>query len=247
MEEHFQKIAAQMADIEATKPRAQLLDHAQLPQRERGAPKVAEQFWRQAATRKDRAPLKRRPHTLGRSKRKSLPSLLTRWVATPAPSPVIESLVELAKSCGKVDCLWKGLVYPSPLTEYQSVGTPTCIVTSLVWLNAHFPCSAGSVRFMLWFASKMPCQGWQCTCRKRIKKATATADGEAIEDAANDLEDSDAEDEGDASFIQSDEEELSGTFLNSVFLVALANVTLTAETVLQPLALAFPQMTRSCN
>ncbi|CAL5223760.1 g6324 [Coccomyxa viridis] len=124
VEEHFQKIAAQMADIEATKPRAQLLDHAQLPQRERSAPKVAEQFWRQAATRKDRAPLKRRPHTLGRSKRKSLPSILTR---------------------------------------------------------------------------------------KRIKKATATADGEPIEDAANELEDSDAEDEGDASFIQSDEDELSGS------------------------------------
>ena len=74
-----------MADIEATKPRAQLLDHAQLPQRERGAPKVAEQFWRQAATRKDRAPLKRRPHTLGRSKRKSLPSILTRWAVSPFP------------------------------------------------------------------------------------------------------------------------------------------------------------------
>ncbi len=41
--------------------------------------------------------------------------------------------------------------------------------------------------------------------RKRIKKGAATADGEPIEDAAKELEDSDAEDEGDASFIQSDE------------------------------------------
>ena len=78
VEGHFQKIAAQMADIEATKPRAQLLPHANLPQRERGAPKVTEQFWRQAATRKDRAPLKRRPHTLPRSKRKNVPLALTR-------------------------------------------------------------------------------------------------------------------------------------------------------------------------
>ena len=84
MEEHFQKIAEQMADIEATKPRAQMLPHAELPQRERGAPKVAEQFWRQAATRKDRAPLKRRPHMLPRSKRKSLPSALTRYFRLPA-------------------------------------------------------------------------------------------------------------------------------------------------------------------
>jgi len=76
VEEHFQKIAAQMADIEATKPRAQLLHHSDLPQRERGAPRVAEQFWRQAATRKDKAPMRRRPHTLPRSKRKSLPSAL---------------------------------------------------------------------------------------------------------------------------------------------------------------------------
>ena len=79
VEEHFQKIAAQMADIEASKPRARLVHHADLPQRERGAPRVAEQFWRQAATRKDRAPSKRRPHTLPRSKRKSLPLALKRW------------------------------------------------------------------------------------------------------------------------------------------------------------------------
>ena len=78
MEEHFQKIAAQMADIEASKPRAQLVHHSDLPQRERGVPKVAEQFWRQAATRKDRAPSKRRPHTLPRSKRKNLPLALKR-------------------------------------------------------------------------------------------------------------------------------------------------------------------------
>lgn len=68
-----------MADIEASKPRAQLLHHSDLPQRERGAPKVAEHFWRQAATRKDRPPVKRRPHTLPRSKRKSLPSALKRY------------------------------------------------------------------------------------------------------------------------------------------------------------------------
>ena len=68
-----------MADIEASKPRAQLVHHADLPQRERGAPRVAEQFWRQAATRKDRPPSKRRPHTLPRSKRKSLPLALKRW------------------------------------------------------------------------------------------------------------------------------------------------------------------------
>ena len=74
---------------------------------------------------------------------------------------------------------------------------------------------------------------WQCTCRKRIKKVTATADGEPIEDAADDLEDSDAEYEGDASFIQSDEEEVSGTNFNLASLAVLANVTLTAE--LQPL------------
>ena len=68
-----------MADIEASKRRAQLVHHADLPQRERGAPRVAEQFWRQAATRKDRPPSKRRPHTLPRSKRKSLPLALKRW------------------------------------------------------------------------------------------------------------------------------------------------------------------------
>ena len=68
-----------MADIEASKPRAQLLHHSDLPRRERGAPKVAEHFWRQAATRTDRPQPKRRPHTLLRSKRKSLPSALKRW------------------------------------------------------------------------------------------------------------------------------------------------------------------------
>jgi len=95
VEEHFQKIAAQMADIEATKPRAQLLHHSDLPQRERGAPRVAEQFWRQAATRKDKPPIKRRPHTLPRSKRKSLPSALksrcaisdVKWYSTSQYAP----------------------------------------------------------------------------------------------------------------------------------------------------------------
>lgn len=44
-----------------------------------------------------------------------------------------------------------------------------------------------------------------------MKKATiAPADGKPIEDAADDLEDSDVEDKGDESFIQSDEDELSG-------------------------------------
>ena len=49
-------------------------------------------------------------------------------------------------------------------------------------------------------------------CRKRIKKAPAAGNGELTEDAANGLEDSDVEEQGDDSFIQSDEEELSGTF-----------------------------------
>ena len=106
-------------------------------------------------------------------------------------------------------------------------------------------CSAG----LVWYVPQMTCMllcqcGGHCARRKRIKKATATADGEPIEDAANELEDSDAEDEGDASFIQSDEDELSGTLLFCVSLPLLANVTLNAETVLQPLSLAVPQIMR---
>ena len=46
--------------------------------------------------------------------------------------------------------------------------------------------------------------------RKRIKKATATADGEPMEQNGSDLEDSDYEDEAEDGFIQADEEEPSG-------------------------------------
>ena len=47
-------------------------------------------------------------------------------------------------------------------------------------------------------------------CRKRLRKTTATVDGEPIEQACSDLEDSDAEEEADDDFIDTDGEEHSG-------------------------------------
>ena len=56
-----------------------------------------------------------------------------------------------------------------------------------------------------------------------MKKSPATADGQPIEEAeASDLEDSDVEDGEDDSFIQSDEEELSGTLFLCGPLLSLA-------------------------
>lgn len=52
-------------------------------------------------------------------------------------------------------------------------------------------------------------------CRKRIKKATATVNGQPIEDATNDLEDSGFEDEADDDSIYSDDEALSGATLHA--------------------------------
>lgn len=46
--------------------------------------------------------------------------------------------------------------------------------------------------------------------RKRIKKATATVDGEPMEQNGSDLEDSDYKDEAEDDFIQADEKEPSG-------------------------------------
>lgn len=78
MEEPFQRIAAQLSQIEASKHRSMLVDPSELPARERKAPKMGELFWRQAASGKDVAPKKRRRQTLARQRTRR-PKFPKRW------------------------------------------------------------------------------------------------------------------------------------------------------------------------
>jgi hypothetical protein len=85
IDEPFQKVAAQLAEIEANKHRSVLVDPSELPRKERAPPKVGELFWRQAASGKEAPHRKRRRQTLVRSQRKrpSLPSSARRSTLRP--------------------------------------------------------------------------------------------------------------------------------------------------------------------
>lgn len=76
VEPPFRRVAEQLAAIEAGKHRSRLVDPCDLPRRERGAPRINEMFWRQAASGKDAPPAakQRRRQTLSRARRRR-PSL----------------------------------------------------------------------------------------------------------------------------------------------------------------------------
>ena len=78
MDEPFRRVAEALAGIEAGRHRSRLVDPAALPRRERGAPRLGEAFWRQAASGHEGAPARqkrRRNQTLRRGARRPRPRL----------------------------------------------------------------------------------------------------------------------------------------------------------------------------
>jgi hypothetical protein len=83
VDEPFRRVAGQLADIEAAKHRSRLVAPEDLPRREKGAPRMHEGFWRQAASGKEAPRQLRRQRTLAAPRRRPprLPGPGKRWAA----------------------------------------------------------------------------------------------------------------------------------------------------------------------